>query len=380
MGRSKTGRRPPRMLTTLLACTLLLSSGSGTAAFDQGGFPDVSDDSPHANDIYTLAEAGVMGGYPDGTFRPDVAVTRGEVATVIVAAFELDAAPDTDRFNDIDGTPHEADIGVLGTLGVVEGYADGTFRPSEPITRATTASIIGRVLEVRPVVGSLFPDVGECTPHAWFINALHQRDVIRGYEDGTFRPDATIQRDQFASIVRRAMEARGIGADLPEPARYIAREITSMAADGDLDGLARLALQGPLEQPRGTPGPGFTASFAEEVSTPEELVALWERIGREEVLDTLDALVSLPDWYRTTSTDAQGEPVTIYVTPRFMHEPTEANRAVLEARLGAEVVEAAIIDGQWLGWRLGVTAEGDWRFFVTCDCPEDVAPHRSRDE
>jgi hypothetical protein len=163
------------------------------------------------------------------------------------------------------------------------------------------------------------------------------------------------------------MAARGIGASLPVPARSIAREIASMADAGDLDGLARLAFQGPVEQPRGTPGSGFTASFGEEVSSPEELIALWEAIGRDEVLGTLTALVQLPDWYRTTGTDAAGEPVAIYVTPRFMHEPTAANRAVLEAQLGAGAVEAGIADGQWLGWRLGITAAGDWTFFVTGD-------------
>jgi hypothetical protein len=149
-----------------------------------------------------------------------------------------------------------------------------------------------------------------------------------------------------------------IGIGLPAPAMTTAREIFLQADRGSLEDLAGLALAGDT---------AFTASFGDPVITPEQLVALWEEIGREEVLRTIVALVSLPDWYGTATTGTVGAPVAIYVTPRFMHEATAANRALLEESLGADVVEASIVDGQWLGWRLGIDADGDWRFFVAGD-------------
>jgi hypothetical protein len=366
MDRTNIPRRRRRLTAMLMASVLLTSSLSGAVAGgDPGGFRDVPDDSRHANHIYALTETGVISGYPDGTFRPANQVKRGPLATMMVNGFELDAVPDTERFSDVTGTAHATAIGVLASIGAVEGYPDGTYRPYAPVTRAEAAAIFGRVLDARPLGGQRFRDVPEGTTHAGFINAMHQRDVIDGYEDGTFRPDEGIRRDQFASMLYRAIHSQGIGADLPEQTRYVAREIATMAEADDLDGLARLALQGPVEQPRGTPGMGFTASFDQEVSTPEELVALWEEIGRDEVLETLIALVDLPDWYPATGSDVADEPITIYVTPRFMHEPTPGNRALLEEQLGADVVEASISDCQWLGWRLGITAEGEWLFFVT---------------
>lgn len=366
MDRSNTPRRRRRLTAMLLALVLVPSSFSVAGAVpDQGGFHDVSDASPHANNIYTLTETGVISGYPDGMFRPANPATRGQFATMVVNGFELAAVPDTGRFSDVAGTAHATGIGVLASTGAVEGYPDGTFRPHAAVTRAQAASILGRVLDARPLGGQRFPDVAEGTTHAEFINAMHERGVISGYTDGTFGPGEDIRRDQLASMLSRAIHSRGIGAGLPEQTRYIAIEIAAMAEAGDLDGLARLALQSPVEQPRGTPGSGFTASFDQEVSTPEELVALWEEIGRDEVLGTLIALVNLPDWYPTPGTDAADEPITIHVTPRFMHEPTAGNRALLEEQLGAEVVEANIADGQWLGWRLGITAQGEWLFFVT---------------
>lgn len=84
------------------------------------------------------------------------------------------------------------------------------------------------------------------------------------------------------------------------------------------------------------------------------------------MLQTIGALVALPDWYETEG-EVGGEPIAIYVTPRFMHETTDANRRLLEEALGVEAVRAGIVDGQWLGWRLGIDAAGDWRFFVSGD-------------
>lgn len=142
-----------------------------------------------------------------------------------------------------------------------------------------------------------------------------------------------------------------VGVGLPTNAPLTAREIFIFAQRGDPDSLARLALGGD------TP---FTASFGDDVTTPTELVALWERIGRDEVLDHLTELVQLSDCYETVGQLPGGQAVSIHVTPRFMHAPTAANRATLEEQLGGEAVEAGIADGQCLGWDLGITAEGDW--------------------
>jgi hypothetical protein len=148
-----------------------------------------------------------------------------------------------------------------------------------------------------------------------------------------------------------------IGVGLPAPAATTAREIALLARRGSLADLAGIAMAG--EEP-------FTASFGQEAMTPAQLEALWEAIGRDEVLQTIGALVALPDWYETQG-EVGGEPIAIYVTPRFMHETTDANRRLLEEALGVEAVSASIVDGQWLGWRLGIDAAGDWRFFVTGD-------------
>jgi hypothetical protein len=148
--------------------------------------------------------------------------------------------------------------------------------------------------------------------------------------------------------------ASELGMKLPGPARDVAREIDRLAAEQDLQALAVLALR----------GDGFTASFGEEVTTPEQLVGLWERTGRHEVLRWIRLLVSLPDWH---AQDVGGTGTILHITPRLAHEQTAATRSELEQRAGAAEVDARLLDGQWLGWRLGITADGDWRFLVQGD-------------
>lgn len=104
------------------------------------------------------------------------------------------------------------------------------------------------------------------------------------------------------------------------------------------------------------------------MTSADELVAFWGEVGRQEVLGAIRGLIGLPNWYETESRDSAGEVVAIFVTPRFMHELSNAeNRRLLEEALGADYVESSVGDGQYLGWRLGVTEDGDWQFFVSGD-------------
>ncbi len=175
-----------------------------------------------------------------------------------------------------------------------------------------------------------------------------------GDQDPTLAPPAD------ATTTTLVEAPHEIERGLPEAADDTALAIREWAELGDLDGLARLAVD---DEGR------FTGSFGESFSTPEELVAFWRTQDDEgeDVAGTIVALIDLPDWYETTGTDEAGNEIAIYVTPRFMHEPTDENRALLEQALGPERVEASIVDGQWLGWRLGIAEDGNWQFFVAGD-------------
>ena len=108
-------------------------------------FTDVSADYWANTAISTMSELGVIQGYSDGTFRPNAFITRAQFAA-ICARFDDTVKRGSSDFTDIDGHWAEAEIERAATLGWIQGYSDGTFRPNNNITRAQAMTMINRVL------------------------------------------------------------------------------------------------------------------------------------------------------------------------------------------------------------------------------------------
>ena len=108
-------------------------------------FTDVSADYWANTAISTMSELGVIQGYSDGTFRPNAFITRAQFAA-ICARFDDTVKRGSSDFTDIDGHWAEAEIERAATLGWIQGYNDGTFRPNNNITRAQAMTMINRVL------------------------------------------------------------------------------------------------------------------------------------------------------------------------------------------------------------------------------------------
>ena len=111
-------------------------------------FPDVTLQNWFNNAVSTTANAGIFVGMPDGTFAPNQTITRGELATAVVRFMDVptvEAFAGGDSFDDIAGHWARSYINAAAANGWVRGYADGTYRPDQPITRAETAAMINRI-------------------------------------------------------------------------------------------------------------------------------------------------------------------------------------------------------------------------------------------
>ncbi|MCJ8011592.1 PQQ-binding-like beta-propeller repeat protein [Paenibacillus sp. KQZ6P-2] len=132
------------------------------------------------------------------------------------AAANHPPAPQADAANlkDIAGHKWGAEIAKAVSLGIVFGYPDGTFRPNGNVTRAEFASMLVRGLHPEEEGAPLtFKDKDKIG--AWAVKAVRQAvklDIIHGYEDGTFRPNANITHAEMISMVIRAS---GLVADNP---------------------------------------------------------------------------------------------------------------------------------------------------------------------
>jgi hypothetical protein len=111
---------------------------------DNGRFSDVPPSNPFFCYIETAAEHGIVSGYADGTFRPFNDVTRGQLCKMVVSAAQwADDCPPPGHFSDVPvGSPFYCYIETAYNHGIISGYADGTFRPNNPATRGQISKIV----------------------------------------------------------------------------------------------------------------------------------------------------------------------------------------------------------------------------------------------
>ncbi|RVU54009.1 S-layer homology domain-containing protein [Anaerosphaera multitolerans] len=122
-------------------------------------FGDVQSTDWFNNAISTMSNAEAVTGYPDGSFKPDANITRGEFATM-ASRFLSDYGNLTNyKFTDIKGNWAEDSIKKLASHGLINGYEDGSFKPDQLITRAEAATLVNSVLERTPHKDNLLSDM-----------------------------------------------------------------------------------------------------------------------------------------------------------------------------------------------------------------------------
>ncbi len=188
-----------------------------TSAVHTGGFTDISGSWAKV-DIETLADRGLLSGYPDGTFRPDHPVSRGEFTAILVRVLGWSAKTPVELpFSDRGQIPAwlAPSVAAAESRGLVSGYPDGSFRPGARVTRVEAASMLVRALTdfTDAQDDTLLPD----PPFAdWSrVPEWARGSVSRAYEAGFFQgrqyrlfaPDAPITRAELAAIINRYLSS-----------------------------------------------------------------------------------------------------------------------------------------------------------------------------
>ena len=141
-------------------------------------YSDVAATSWYNTAVSTLSSMGIITGYPDGTFRPNAAITRAEFAA-IAARFDNDGDKTAAKFSDIATHWAKDEISIAYNNGWINGYPDGTFGPQRDITRAETMTLVNRVLNRQPETeDDLLPNMTVWTdnanPNAWYYLAVQE--------------------------------------------------------------------------------------------------------------------------------------------------------------------------------------------------------------
>ena len=119
-------------------------------------FSDVPSKSWFNNAVSTMVRAGIINGYPDGTFKPNAPITRAELATIAVRFFEVQKS-DKNIFSDTEGHWAVQFINAAAENNLITGYPDGTFQPNKNIIRAEFITVVNRIIERKPDKQHLLP-------------------------------------------------------------------------------------------------------------------------------------------------------------------------------------------------------------------------------
>lgn len=171
-------------------------------------FTDVSADSWYNTPVSTLSAMGLIEGYEDGSFRPDNPITRAEFAAIAGRFFtDNDAIYEPGTFSDIEGAEWFADaVQAAKDHDIIGGYPDGTFKPNNPITRAEACSIVNRTTKRVPDADHLlaldqmrnWPDNADTS--AWYYADMqeatngHYYDYVLDENDEIVREEWTSER------------------------------------------------------------------------------------------------------------------------------------------------------------------------------------------
>ena len=196
--------------TLLLACVLPVS---GNAASKQL-FADVPPTKHFAEAVYDLAERNIIGGYPDDTFRPGNSITRGQAAAIIAKMIKLDTSNvKNPGFKDVStANGYYKAIAAMAEKSIISGYGDGRFGPNDPITRGQMASILVKAFDLPRYdftsYKSPFEDVKRGAGHDPNILIIYRLGITTGTSTDRFSPNESITRGQAAKMLRATEEAK----------------------------------------------------------------------------------------------------------------------------------------------------------------------------
>lgn len=183
-------------------------SGGGHHNSGSGGTQEKPDETPPTTLNDTDHYAYIVG-YEDGTIRPNGHITRAEAATVFFRLL-TDKARDanlTDRspYPDVSaGDWYNKAVATLSRMGILSGYEDGSFRPNATVTRAEFAAMAARFdTEAKPV-DTPFTDLTGCWA-ADEIAKAYGKGWVNGYGDNTFRPNGPITRAEAVTLINRVL-------------------------------------------------------------------------------------------------------------------------------------------------------------------------------
>ncbi|OBZ12031.1 hypothetical protein A8L34_17120 [Bacillus sp. FJAT-27264] len=152
----------------------------------------------------------LVSGYPDGTFKPGSPVTRAEFTVMLINGLKLEKTGSVPPFSDQSkfGAWAQEAIATAAEAGLVSGYKDNSFRPDSRITRAEMAVMIARALDLTTDSGAMTSLADDTAIPQWAkgaVEAMHKLEIVNGRSDDKFVPNDTATRAEAVVMLLRML-------------------------------------------------------------------------------------------------------------------------------------------------------------------------------
>lgn len=166
-------------------------------------FSDVSLDYTFAEPIYQLLGNDIANGFGDGNFQPDTKLDRGSLSKFIYNALGFQEDFSCGVFPDVGSTnPFYREINTLKCKNVIGGFDDGTFRSELPVNRGQMAKFIDNSFQFKTNTSCAnFPDVNSSNVFYEHITTLKCNNIVGGFADGEYKPDNSVSRGEAAKFI-----------------------------------------------------------------------------------------------------------------------------------------------------------------------------------
>jgi hypothetical protein len=158
------------------------------------------------DEILNIVKKNWMVGLDTHIFQPTSNLTRAEAATLLTRALNLQPNNDSNiTFTDIEGHWAEINIKTIANYGLMIGY-DNKFSPDQPLTREEISMLLYRIIDLTNKPKNHTFNFSDVPPEKWSyepISRMAQAGILKGYGDTTFRPTQAIKREEMASLLLR---------------------------------------------------------------------------------------------------------------------------------------------------------------------------------
>lgn len=161
--------------------------------------------------IQQIAELGIASGKSETSFAPNDAITRAELTKMAVKAFEISVDPQitSQPFGDVlTGAWYAPYVAAAKKNSVVNGYSDGSFKPNATVNRAEALKILlaAAGFDVEEAITESFPDTIADAWYMKYVNYAAKNGIVGGYSNGNFGPSNNITRAEVSKVIIKILD------------------------------------------------------------------------------------------------------------------------------------------------------------------------------